>query len=150
MDIEVRRAQWSLVRHAVDVPIFVSHAAPDEPWAQWIALELRAAGHDVILQSAGSDFAHRIAVALSGTDSVLILWSAVHRGTDDDWTRVAGTPAVPGRLVALRLDAADPPRPLRALPCRSLHGLDEEDALDLLLSLVGGPRRAPIGCNPAE
>ncbi|MBG0565761.1 toll/interleukin-1 receptor domain-containing protein [Actinoplanes aureus] len=125
------------------MPIFVSHAAPDEPWAQWIALELRAAGHDVHLESAGSDFAQRIAVALSGTDPVLVLLSAVHRGTDDDWRHVAGTPAPPGRLITLCLDTAEPPGPLRALPCRSLHSLDEEDALDLLMSLVGGPRRNP-------
>ena len=140
-DIDAGQALWTVVRHAVDVPILVSHAAPDRPWAQWIARELRAAGHDVYLECAGSDFAQRITVALSGTDSVLVLLSAVHRGTDDDWIRLNAAPAAPGRLVTVRLDAADPPRPLQALPCRSLHGLDEEDALDVLLSLVGGPIR---------
>ena len=134
----------------MNVPVFVSHAAPDELWAQWIALQLRAAGHDVQLESAGSDFAQRIVVALSGTDPVLVLLSAVHRGTDDDWLRVAGAPAPPGRLIALRLDTSEPPGALQALLPRSLHGLDEEDALDLLLSLVGGPRRTPNGCTPPE
>ena len=136
-----------MLGHAGDVPVFVSHAALDEPWAQWIALELRAAGHEVTVEAAGSHFAQRIAAALSGTGFVLVLISAVHRGTDDDWSRVAGIPAAPGRLITLRLDATAPPRPLHGLPCRSLYGLDEEDALDLLLGLVGGPRRNPEECT---
>jgi hypothetical protein len=139
-DIESSRALWSILRHAVDVPIFVFHAAPDEPWAHWIALELRAAGHEVNLESAGTDFVQRIEAALSGPDSVLVLVSAVHRATDDDWARIAGAS---GRPIVLCLDAAGPPGPLCALPCRSLHGLDEEDALELLLNLVGGPRPHP-------
>ncbi|MEU4424564.1 toll/interleukin-1 receptor domain-containing protein [Actinoplanes sp. NPDC024001] len=121
------------------MPIFVSHAAPDEPWAQWIAHELRAAGHVVRLETAGSDFAQRITTALSGPDSVLVLISAVHRGTDLDWAAVAARSS--HRVTVVRLDAAEPPGPLRALPCRSLHGLDEEDAVDTLLELVGGPIR---------
>ncbi|WP_328466760.1 toll/interleukin-1 receptor domain-containing protein [Actinoplanes sp. NBC_00393] len=122
------------------MPIFVFHAAPDEPWAQWIALELRAAGHEVNLESAGTDFVQRIEVALSGTDSALVLVSAVHRATDDEWARIARSP---DRLIVLYLDAAAPPEPLCALPGRSLHGLDEEDALELLLNLVGGPHPHP-------
>jgi hypothetical protein len=141
---------WTYFRHAVDVPIFVSHAVPDGPWAQWIALELRAAGHEVTLDPAGADFAERISTALSGDGPVIVLFSAEHRGADTDWTRVLQTPAPAGRLIVLRVDAAEPPPSLSGLPRRSLYGLDEEDALDLLLSLVGGPRRHPDGCTTGQ
>ncbi|MFC7533493.1 toll/interleukin-1 receptor domain-containing protein [Actinoplanes sp. GCM10030250] len=124
------------------MPIFVSHAVPDGPWAQWIALELRAAGHEVNLDPAGADFASRIAVALSGSDPVVVLLSAEHRGTESDWAGLS-CPAPPGRLILVGLDATGAPPPLSAMTCHSLHGLDEEDALDLLLGLVGGPRLHP-------
>ncbi|MBW6436718.1 toll/interleukin-1 receptor domain-containing protein [Actinoplanes hulinensis] len=123
------------------MPVLVSHAVADEPWAQWIALELRAAGHDVHLDPAGPGFVRRLAGGLGGTTPVLLLISAEHRATAADWATLLRAPAIVGRLIVLRLDAAELPRALRALPCRSLHGLDEEDALELLLNLAGGIRR---------
>ena len=47
------------------------------------------------------------------------------------------TPPPVGCLAVLCLDAAEPPEPLRSSPCHSLHGLDEEDARELLLRIVG-------------
>ncbi|MEV0899303.1 toll/interleukin-1 receptor domain-containing protein [Actinoplanes sp. NPDC049802] len=123
------------------MPVLVSHAPADEPWAQWIALELRAAGHDAHLDPADNGFTHRLAAGLGGTGPVLLLISAEHRATAGDWATLLGAPATVGRLIVLRLDAVELPRALRALPCRSLHGLDEEDALEVLLTLVGGVRR---------
>ena len=144
-----REAQWTPVRHAGSVPVFVSHATADEPWAQWIALTLRAAGIETHLDPADSGFTRLLTEGhVGGTDAVLILLSAEHRATDADWISIARSPALAGRLLALRLDTAEPPPALRAIPCRSLHGLDEEDALEVILTLVGGIRRTPSGDPP--
>ncbi|MDI6098102.1 toll/interleukin-1 receptor domain-containing protein [Actinoplanes sp. NEAU-A12] len=129
------------------MPVIVSHAAADEPWAQWIALTLRAAGYETHLDPAGDSFARRLTEGhVSSTDAVLILLSAEHRASEADWAWIVRSPALVGRLLALRLDTAEPPSALRAIPCRSLHGLDEEDALEVVLTLVGGIRRHPSEC----
>ena len=147
--IKAGKAQWTGVRHAGNVPVLVSHTPADEPWAQWIALALRAAGHETTLEPAGSGFAQRLTEGqLSSTDTVLLLLSTEHRATDGDWAAIARSPTLAGRLLALRLDPAGPPPALRATPCRSLHGLDEEDALETILTLVGGIHRHPSGCPP--
>ncbi|HWS37358.1 MAG TPA: toll/interleukin-1 receptor domain-containing protein, partial [Actinoplanes sp.] len=127
------------------MPVLVSHTSADEPWAQWIAGSLRAAGHRVRLDPAGRDFAGRLSSGSTGTDTVLLLLSAEHRATHADWTMLAQAPALVGRLIAVRLDDAAAPRPLHTIPCRSLHGLDEEDAIETLLTLAGGIDRRNLG-----
>lgn len=123
------------------MPVLVSHTPADEPWAQWIGTSLRAAGHETLLDPADRSFAHRLAGGLGGADPVLLLLSAEHRATSEDWALLISAPALTGRLTAIRLDICEAPRALRAIPCRSLHGLDEEEALETLLTLVGGIRR---------
>ena len=125
------------------MPILVSYAVPDGPWAEWIALELGAAGHDVQVEAARTGFGARIAGALPRAPFVLVLISAEHHGTDAEWAEIERASHPDGRLAVLRLDGARVPGPLRSVPCHSLHGLDEEEALDLLLRLVGGLRRHP-------
>ncbi len=124
----------------MDVPVLVSYAPADSPWADWMARALTAAGHQVELQIANADFADRIAGSQSGHSPVLVLLSAEHRGRATDWAALAALQP-PGRVIALCLDPAAPPPALRGPCCHSLHGLDEEETLDLLLALVGGPRR---------
>jgi hypothetical protein len=127
------------------VPVLVSHSPADEPWAQWIATSLRAAGHEVRLDPVDAAFADRLTEGrFSSTGPVLVLLSAEHRGTPADWALLAGASTLVGRLVALRLDICEAPRALRAIPCRSLHGLDEEDALELVLAVAGGIRREKL------
>ncbi|WP_229072311.1 toll/interleukin-1 receptor domain-containing protein [Actinoplanes sp. DH11] len=123
------------------MPILVSHAVPDGPWANWIAQELRAAGHAVDVHIARSDFAHRLLTASSGSDPVLALFSAEHPATESDWQRLLA--ATGDRLVLLCVDAAGPPRALRGMPCRSLHDLDAEGVRELLLDLFPEVRRNP-------
>lgn len=122
--------------------MLISHPLADTPWALWIAGSLRAAGHEVILDLADTSFAQRLAGArYSSACPILLLLSAEHRATVNDWQLLACSPALVGRLMSLRLDACEPPHALRALPSRSLHGLDEEDALEIVLNLAGGVRR---------
>ncbi len=125
--------------------MLVSHSPADEPWAQWIAVSLRAAGHEVRLDPADTAFASRLTEGrFSSTGPVLVLLSGEHRGTPADWALLAGASTLVGRLIALRLDTCEAPRALRAIPCRSLHGLDEEDALELVLAVAGGIRREKL------
>ncbi|MEU4623078.1 toll/interleukin-1 receptor domain-containing protein [Actinoplanes sp. NPDC023801] len=127
------------------MPVLISHPLADEPWAQWIAGALRAAGHEVVLDPADPAFAQRLTEARhSGTGPVLLLLSAEHRATATDWELLVHSPALVGRLITVRLDACEAPRVLRALPCRSLHDLDEEEALEIVLNLAGGIRREKL------
>ncbi|WIM97947.1 toll/interleukin-1 receptor domain-containing protein [Actinoplanes oblitus] len=125
------------------MPILLSYATSDAPWAQWINRSLQAAGHVVEMQPAGVDFADRIGAALSGPDLVVILVSREHRASDSDWAEV---PLAPG-LVALLLDSGSPPAALRATNWKSLYDLDEEEALEVLMVAVGGPRN-PFSRTP--
>ncbi|MEU8658597.1 toll/interleukin-1 receptor domain-containing protein [Actinoplanes philippinensis] len=127
------------------MPALVSHSPADEPWAQWIATTLRAAGHEVHLDPADPAFAGRLTEGrFSSTGPVLVLLSAEHRGTPADWALLAAASTLVGRLIALRLDGCEAPSALRAIPCRSLHGLDEEDALEVVLAIAGGLRREKL------
>lgn len=130
--IDVRSAKLTCVRHAVDVPILVSHAVPDGPWGEWIASELRTAGYRVDVHIARSGFADRILAALSGPDPVVVLISAEHPGTPADWVRVARGG---GRLIAFSLDGCRP-----GIRCHGLDGLAAEEIRELLYGLIGGPR----------
>jgi hypothetical protein len=118
------------------VPIFLSYAAADAPWARWIERSLQAAGHVVRMRPAGFDFAQRIADALSGPDRVIVLLSREHRASESDWTRVPVT----AELTVFLLDTVPVPATLRAAMPKSLHDLDEEEVLEVLLGTVGGPQ----------
>ncbi|WP_436522387.1 toll/interleukin-1 receptor domain-containing protein [Actinoplanes sp. HUAS TT8] len=131
-----RCPMWNALRHAEDVPVLLSYTLADAVWAQWINRSLQAAGHAVEMAPAGVDFAHRLSIALSGPDPVIILVSAEHRGTASEWSRVPVTPT----LTVLRLDAVPAPAALRAANCKSLHDLDEEEALEILMTVVDGPQ----------
>ena len=143
--IEPCSTEWTVLLHAGQVSILVSHAGADRTWAQWIAFELGAAGHEVHLIVAEVDFATRITEALSGPDRVIVLFSAEHPGTRTDWARLSDLAAA--RLIALRLDPAAPPA---GLAWRGLHGLDEEETVEVLMAAVGGPLRHPGGWNGGD
>ncbi|GIF04439.1 toll/interleukin-1 receptor domain-containing protein [Actinoplanes siamensis] len=125
------------------VPVLLSFAPADALWAQWIRGALQAAGHTVEMLPAGTGFAHRIASALAGADPVIILVSAEHRASHSDWSAV---PVSTG-LTVLRLDSCPVPPALRAADCESLHDLDEEEALEILMAAVGGPQ-SPFSRTP--
>ncbi|MFI1988235.1 toll/interleukin-1 receptor domain-containing protein [Actinoplanes sp. NPDC020271] len=118
------------------MPVLVSHAPADTVWAQWINESLQAAGHAVEMLPAGVDFADRLALALSGSDRVIVLVSAEHRASESDWSQVPITTA----LTVLRLDSVPTPAPLRAADCKSLHDLDEEEALEVLMTTIQSPQ----------
>jgi hypothetical protein len=131
------------------VPIFVSHAGPDTGWAEWVAWQLRAAGHEVELDAwhwrAGDDFFQKMRDALERPDVVVVaLLSGAYfersRWTQDEWSaiRVAARRGR-GRLVPLRIEDVAVPALDGSLIYRDLFGLDADAARSVVLEAVVGP-----------
>ena len=133
---------------------FVSHAGADRAWAEWVAWQLNDAGYTVELDvwdwAAGQNFMTAMSDALGRCDRVVALFSAAYfersRYTTEEWS--AAALHVPGtgdnRLVPVRVaevPTADMPAVLRPLVFRDLFGVGEEQARQILLEAVEGPRR---------
>ena len=133
---------------------FVSHAGADRAWAEWVAWQLTDAGYTVELDvwdwAAGQNFMTAMSDALGRCDRVVALFSAAYfdrsRYTTEEWS--AAALHVPGtgdnRLVPVRVEevpATDMPAVLRPLVYRDLFGVGEEQARQVLLEAVAGPRR---------
>jgi hypothetical protein len=136
------------------VDFFVSYAGVDRPWAEWVAWQLKEAGHtfelDVWDWAAGQNFITNISDALDRCDRVVALWSVEyfnpHRYTTQEWAgaMVKAPGADAGRLVPLRIEKVPDeqvPGILKPLLYRDLFGLRERDAVRVLLDAVHGPAR---------
>jgi len=142
------------------VDFFVSHAGADRAWAEWVAWQLTDAGYTVELDvwdwAAGRNFITAMSDALERCDRVVALFSAAYfdrsRYTTEEWAAAAlHVPEMDqGRLVPVRVEevpAAEVPALLRPLVFRDIFGVDEEEARQVLLETVHGPRRpdhAPV------
>ena len=133
---------------------FVSHAGADRAWAEWVAWQLADAGYTIELDvwdwAAGQNFVTAMSDALDRCDRVVALFSAAYfdrdRYTTEEWS--AAALHVPGtgdhRLVPVRVEEvlpADMPAVLRPLVFRDLFGVAEEQARQVLLEAVAGPKR---------
>jgi len=119
-----------------------------------VAWQLTEAGYtaelDVWDWAAGRNFVTAMSDALGRCDRMVALFSGAYfdrsRYTTDEWSSAAlhvpGTGE--GRLVPVRVEevpAADVPAVLRPLVYRDLFGMGEEQARQVLLEAVAGPRR---------
>src|SRR5215831_6714492 len=133
---------------------FVSHAGADRAWAEWVAWQLIEAGYTVELDvwdwPAGQNFMTAMSDALDHCDRVVALFSAAYfersRYTTEEWSVAAlHMPGIDdSRLVPVRVEevpAENVPAVLRPLLFRDLFGVDEEQARQILLEAVAGPRR---------
>jgi hypothetical protein len=131
---------------------FVSHAGTDVAWAKWVAWQLIEAGYTVELApwdwGAGLNFIAAIDKALNRSDRVVALLSAAYfdesRYTTVEWTSALVPGAEEHRLIPLRVeDVPDgqTPATLRALKHYDIFGLTEEQAQEVVLEAVKGPRR---------
>ena len=133
---------------------FVSHAGADRAWAEWVAWQLTDAGYTVELDvwdwAAGRNFVLAMSDALERCDRMVALFSAAYfdrdRYTTEEWSasvlHVLGTEQA--RLVPVRVEdvpSAQAPAVLRPLLARDIFGLGEEQARQVLLEAVAGPRR---------
>jgi tetratricopeptide (TPR) repeat protein len=136
------------------VDFFVSHAGADRAWAEWAAWQLEQAGYTVELDvwdwAAGQNFMAAMSDALDRCDRVVALFSAAYfereRYTTEEWSAAAlhvpGTGE--GRLVPVRVEdvpLAEMPGVLRPLVFKDLFGVGEDQARQVLLEAVAGPRR---------
>jgi hypothetical protein len=130
------------------VPVFVSHAGPDTGWAEWVAWQLRAAGHVVELDAwdwqAGESFVARMRSALQVRGVVMVaLFSEAYfepgRFSMAEWD-AARTAAQAGefRIVPVRVEAVTPPIFDSALIFVDVFGVDPATARARVLAGVRG------------
>ncbi|GIE98901.1 FxSxx-COOH system tetratricopeptide repeat protein [Paractinoplanes rishiriensis] len=128
--------------------VFVSHAGRDLAWAEWVAWQLHAAGHEVELDrwdwAAGDNFVLRMSQALDRAEVVVAIVSQayfeVERFTTEEWTAVI---AGRGRLVLLRVEDVAVEAVLRPYIFRDVFGLAETSARQVVLQAVDGPAGKP-------
>jgi hypothetical protein len=131
------------------VDFFISHAGADRAWAEWVASQLRDAGHTVELDvwnwAPGQNFIAKISETLARADRVVSLWSAEYfqpaRYTTHEWT-AALADGRDGRLIPVRIEdvpAAQVPPILRPMVYRDLFGLEEAAARRVLLEAIATP-----------
>jgi hypothetical protein len=120
---------------------FVSYAAADRAWAEWIAWQLEAAGHDAIVQAwdfrPRENFVVNMRQALDSSDRTLAVVSAAYLGSvygSDEWT-AAFIHDRPDRtnVVVVRVEDVALPRLLRPWVYIDLVTADQEAAARLLL-----------------
>ncbi|ONH55478.1 hypothetical protein CcI49_28570 [Frankia sp. CcI49] len=128
--------------------LFVSHAADDQQWAEWISYQLTHAGYTVELGAwewtAGQDFVAAMQQALQRADHVVALYSEAYFSHPYAQAehRAAFTASVTGRtggILPVRVEECVIPPLYASLVHIDLAGLDEDTAARRLLS---GVRRA--------
>jgi hypothetical protein len=101
------------------VPLFVSHAGRDRPWAEWVAWQLEHTGWGVSVEldyrdwQAGDRFIEKMNAALASCDVMVAVCSQAYyepaRWTSEEWTAALAMAKqrrrflVPLRSMTLRL-----------------------------------------------
>ncbi|WP_239336058.1 TIR domain-containing protein, partial [Frankia sp. CiP3] len=130
--------------------VFLSYAEADEPWAVWVAWQLREAGYQPRLQAwhsvPGGNFVGWIRAELMAASCVMVILSPAY--LDSKWCEaelnVALADAVAGRklLLPVRVAPCEAPPLLREIGRISLVDRSEADACR---ALVGGLMAAASG-----
>jgi tetratricopeptide (TPR) repeat protein len=124
---------------------FISYAAVNRPWAEWIAVQLEAAGHSTVLQAwdfrPGSDFLHQMQQATStARRTIAVLSPAYFASTfgEAEWRAafVKDPTGEQGLLVPVRVQPCEPPGLLASRVYVDLVDTDEPTAMRLLLDGV--------------
>jgi hypothetical protein len=109
---------------------FISYTGVNRSWAEWIAVQLEAAGYTTVLQAwdfrPGSDFVHQMQQATSSAGRTLAVLSPAYFETgfgEAEWRAafVKDPTGERGLLVPVRMQPCEPPvlgRPRRARPRR--------------------------------
>jgi hypothetical protein len=131
--------------------LFVSYAAADTRWAEWIAWQLEAAGHRVRIQAwdfgAGTHFVAEMHAAAQSARTVAVLSEAYLTSAyaAKEWQAAWAADLDGNRrnLLAFRVQPCDRPGLLRQLVTIDLFGTDEDTARLRLLAAVDGQRAKP-------
>jgi tetratricopeptide (TPR) repeat protein len=152
---------------------FISYTGVNRPWAEWIAVQLEAAGHTTLLQAwdfrPGKDFIHEMQLATSTAGRTIAVLSPAYFGSkfgEAEWRAAfAKDPTGElGLLVPVRVQPCEPPGLLASRVYidlvdvaegearrRLLTGVDQSGArptLALFPGAAAGTRRFP-GQEPA-
>jgi hypothetical protein len=130
---------------------FISRTGRDREYAIWIAWHLEQAGYPVIIQDwdfrTGSDFLERMQKALQRAKRVLAVVSKAY--FESHWSTVEWRDALfpdsrgEERLVLVRIDKVEMPPLLRSRIYIDLTGLNEKEALKVLIEGVKRGRIKP-------
>jgi tetratricopeptide (TPR) repeat protein len=125
---------------------FISYTQVNRPWAEWIAVQLEAAGYSTVLQAwdfrPGSDFLHQMQQATSTAGRTIAVLSPAYFGSqfsEAEW-RAAFVKDPSGErrlLVPVRVQDFTPPGLLASLVYVDLVDTDEATARQRLLDGVG-------------
>jgi hypothetical protein len=137
----------SCIWWATVVEIFISHAGLDRAWAEWVAWQLRSAGHSVELDlwhwGPGDNFIVKMQNALERAQRVVVLLSRAYfeeeRFTTMEWTAVLAGRNAGQRLLPLRIEDVAVPSLFQALIHKDLFGLDQVGAREALFDAISGP-----------
>jgi len=125
---------------------FISYTAVNRPWAEWIAVQLEAAGYSTVLQAwdfrPGSDFAHQMQQATITAGRTIAVLSPAYFGSafsEAEWRAafVKDPTGELGLLVPVRVQPCEPPGLLASRVYIDLVDADEATAKRLLLDGVG-------------
>jgi len=146
-DTGVSSAQGSGdARAAGQVDFFVSYAAADRVWAEWVAWQLEAAGYRTLIHAwdsgAGAHFVgemHQAAIRAARTVAVLSATYLTSAYGEAEWQAAwAADPSGVGRrLVTVRVEDCPRPGLLAQLVGIDLFGVDEDTARRRLLVAAG-------------
>jgi tetratricopeptide (TPR) repeat protein len=146
---------------------FISYTGVNRPWAEWIAVQLEAAGYSTLLQAwdfrPGSDFVHEMQQATSTAGRTIAVLSPAYFGStfgEAEWRAafVKDPTGELGLLVPVRVQECAAPGLLASRVYVDLVDTDEATARRLLLAGVdeagarptkvpfpGGPGGATVG-----
>jgi tetratricopeptide (TPR) repeat protein len=135
---------------------FVSYTGADQAWAEWIADQLEAAGHQVVLQAwdfrPGENFILRMNQALEQADRVLAVLSPAYFGSayaTDEWTAaLVRDQSGRDRLLPVRIEPCDLPPLIANRVYIDLVSLDGHAAAARLLAGIDQGRAKPTGKRP--
>ena len=131
---------------------FISYTGVNREWAEWIAVQLEAAGSSTVLQAfdfrPGSDFVHQMQVATSTCERTIAVLSPAYFASEfseAEWrTAFAKDPSgAEGLLVPIRVQKFTPPVLLETRVYVDLVAADEPTCRQRLLDAVNKNRVRP-------
>jgi tetratricopeptide (TPR) repeat protein len=141
---------------------FISYTGVNRPWAEWIAVQLEAAGYTTVLQAwdfrPGKDFVHEMQQATSSAGRTIAVLSPAYFGSrfsEAEWRAafVKDPTGERGLLVPVRVQPCEPPGLLASRVYIDLVDTDEPTAKRLLLDGVGEsgarPTKVPFPGRPS-
>jgi TIR domain len=124
---------------------FISYTGVNRPWAEWIAVQLEAAGYSTVLQAwdfrPGSDFIHEMQQATSSAGRTIAVLSPAYFGSafsEAEWRAAfhRDPTGKQGLLVPVQVQECAPPGLLASRVYIDLVDTDEATAKRLLLAGV--------------